>query len=86
MHPAQTRDLRPSEVNSKSGAYQQGITTGDVINLASTGIVIALAKAQEQKIDLILKIHEIRVIEARLENQHLLVQPVVWRQNGMMIT
>ena len=63
---------------------RRGITTEDVINLASTGIVIALAKAQEQKIDLILKIREIRVIEAMLENQHLLVQPVVWRHNGIM--
>ena len=62
----------------------RGITTEDVINLASTGIAIAPAKAQEQKTDLILKIRGIRVIEARLENQHLLVQPVVWRQNGMM--
>ena len=62
----------------------RGITIEDEISLASTGMAIAQAKAREQKIDLILKIREIRVIEARLENQYLLVQPVVWRQNGMM--
>ena len=62
----------------------RGTTTEDVINLASTGIAIAPAKAQEQKTDLILKIRGIRVIEARLENQHLLVQPAAWRQNGTM--
>ena len=72
------------EFNLKVALINRGITIEDVISLASTGMAIAQAKAREQKTDLIIKIRGIRVIEARLENQHLLVQPAAWRQNGTM--